>query len=156
MRSRMVRLRNSRLFWRPESGPWMHSLRDFGLLAALVVVLGWTGVARGEKSGKEIFLEQKCNKCHAIQSEKIAKLEKKGGEEDELAGEEETEQVEPPDLSGAGKTRDAEWLAKWLQKQVKDEKGRKHRGKFKASDAELKTLTAYVAGLKAKGSPGGK
>jgi hypothetical protein len=121
----------------------MSRLRDVAVIAALLFLVGWVGAAEA-KSGKDIFLEQKCNKCHSIDSEKIAKKEEKGGEEED----EEEEGTEPPDLSAAGKEHDAAWIAKWLQKQVKTDKGKKHRAKWKGSDDELKALTEYLAGLK--------
>ena len=129
----------------------MRWLRDVAVMAALVFLFGLAGMARAEKSGKDVFLEQKCTKCHSIDSEKIAKKEEKG--EDEEA--EEEEGTKPPDLSGAGKSHDAAWITKWLQKQVATDKGKKHKPKFKGTEAELKTVADYLAGLK-KGSAGGK
>lgn len=136
----------------------MEALRGFTALAAFLLVLVWTGAARGEKSGKEIFLEQKCAKCHSIQSQGIVKSEEKdeGGEDEFAMEEEEGEKVEPPDLSGTGKKRDPDWLTKWIQKKIENEEERKHRERFKGSEGDLKTLVEFLSGLKEERSGGGK
>jgi len=125
----------------------MTMLRALGVSVALLVLVLWTGTARAEKSGKELFLEKKCNKCHSIDSEKIAKKEEPAEEGEEAGGEEE----KPPDLSGIGKKQNADWLTKWMKKEVKNDDGKKHKGKFKGTDDELKAIVDYLAGLKTGG-----
>lgn len=122
----------------------------------VVLVLVWAAPGRAAGDGKDLYQKYKCTKCHSIQSQGIVKSEEKDeGEEDELS-EEEEEKVEPPDLSGAGKKRDAEWMAKWLRRKLENEEGRKHREKFKGDEGELKTLVEFLSGLKEKSSSGGK
>jgi len=128
----------------------MTMLRAVGVSVALLVFVLWTGTARAEKSGKELFLEKKCNNCHSIDSEKIAKKEEPAEEEEgEEAGGEEEDKT--PDLSGVGKKHDADWLTKWLKKEVKNDDGKKHKKKFKGSDEELKAIVDYLASLKTGG-----
>jgi len=129
----------------------MTTLRGLAVSLALLVFVLWTGTARAEKSGKDLFVEKKCNKCHSIDAEKIAKKEEPGEAEEE--GEEAggKEEKKPPDLSGVGKKHDADWITGWLQKKIKTDKGKKHKGKFKGTDEELKTLVTWLSGLKTGG-----
>ena len=89
-------------------------------------------------SGKSIFLDNKCNKCHPIESQGISRV-----------GEAPPGGKLPPDLSGVGLKHDAEWMQKWLHKEV-EQNGKKHMKKFGGSDDELMTLTAWLATLMKK------
>lgn len=97
-------------------------------------------------SGKEIFLEKKCNDCHLVKAEGIEKkISKKTGKA-----------KKGPDLSNVGSENDADFFTKWLKKEVKIEshfdKAKKvgHKKKFKGTDEELKTLTDWLAARKTK------
>lgn len=94
-------------------------------------VLGLSSVAHAD--GKEKFLEYKCNKCHSVDSHKIeqTKEKQKGG-----------------DLSEVGKTRDADWMMKYIKKEVTNDEDKKHKGKFKGTDEELKAIVDWCATLK--------
>lgn len=115
-------------------------------LAAALLLIGLTSAALAgeDPPGKKAFLRNKCQQCHTIDALNISKVE---GEEEEEAVEGE-EKVDPPDLSGAGKERTAEWHAKWLKKEEKTKKGRKHKKKFKGTAEELTVLSAWLATLK--------
>ncbi len=116
-----------------------------------LILIGVASDARAE-DGKQIFLKSECNECHTVEVLKIAKLEpKKGAAKDADADLEEgkdDEKTEPPDLSGIGKKHDAEWLSKWLTKKVKNDDGKRHRKKFKGTDAELASLVGFLSDLK--------
>ena len=88
-----------------------------------------------DASGKPIFLQSKCNKCHTIESQTIVRDGKP------------PEGKQPPDLSGVGLKHDAGWMQKWLLKEV-EMNDKKHIKKFSGTDDELKTLTAWLASLK--------
>lgn len=92
--------------------------------------MGLASVAHAD--GKEMFVEMKCNKCHSIDAEGIEQTKKKqkGG-----------------DLSEVGKERDAEWMTKYIKKEV-DIEGKKHKNKWKGTDGELKTIVDWLATLK--------
>jgi mono/diheme cytochrome c family protein len=86
--------------------------------------------------GKEIFLAQKCNLCHAVSS----------------AGIEATttnEKLKGPDLSTV-ELADAEALAAYL-KQEENLDGKKHKKKFTGSDDELKALIDWLKEQAASG-----
>jgi hypothetical protein len=138
---------------------------DFGTLAfAFLFLLAWAapeGRAEG-KTGKEIFLDHKCQKCHSIESEDILKSEKgtadeakedEGGFDDDFGNE--TEKTEPPDLSGVGKRHDPEWMTQFLKKKIRTEEGKKHKKRFKGSDEELQILIEFLAGLQTAAPEGG-
>jgi cytochrome c551/c552 len=83
---------------------------------------------------KELFVSSKCVKCHSIDSQGVA-AQPKEGEEEEIE-----------DLSKVGAERTAEWIQKFLRKQEAIE-GKKHKQKFRGSDADLETLATWLASL---------
>jgi cbb3-type cytochrome oxidase cytochrome c subunit len=93
---------------------------------------------RSSASGKSIFVDNKCTKCHSIESQGLQR-----------AGDPPPGGKLPPDLSGVGLKHDTEWMTKWLHKEV-EQNGKKHMKKFSGSDDELKTLTTWLATLKKK------
>ncbi len=113
------------------------------LLVAAVSTCVLTGATLKTNSdtGKGIFLDNKCNKCHSIESQGI----KRTSEPPEGA------KYPPPDLSGVGLRHTVEWMQQWLTKQV-EMHDKKHMKKFSGSDEELKTLTTWLGTLKKKGT----
>jgi hypothetical protein len=101
------------------------------LLAGLMLSLF---SAAGAAPGKKIFIEHKCNQCHTVNTEGIARAE----DEDE----DETDDA-PPDLSGVGDQLDAEKMDGWLRKKVAID-GDKHPKRFAGSDAERKVLIDWL------------
>jgi len=83
---------------------------------------------------KELFVASKCVKCHSIESQGVA-AKPKAGDEDEVH-----------DLSKVGAERTAEWIQKFLRKQEAIE-GKKHKLKFRGSDADLELLATWLASL---------
>ena len=116
-----------------------------------MILIGVSSDARAE-DGKQIFLKSECNECHTVEVLKIAKLEPKKGAakdaDDELAAGKDEDKTDPPDLSGIGKKQDADWFSKWLTKKVKNDDGKRHRKKFKGTDAELASLVGFLSDLK--------
>ena len=116
-----------------------------------LLLFGLWSEARAE-DGKDAFLKAECNECHTVQVLKIAKLEPKKGaakdEDDDLAAGKDEDKTDPPDLSGIGKTHDADWFSKWLTKKVKNDDGKRHRKKFKGTDAELASIAGFLFDLK--------
>ena len=97
--------------------------------------------AKGADSGKQLFVDQKCTKCHKVSALGIA-----------AAAEKET----IVDLSGVGGQRDASWLKKWVKKEIDKESATKpgekvkHKAAWKGSDADLDILVAWLKGLTQK------
>jgi mono/diheme cytochrome c family protein len=83
-------------------------------------------------AGQKLFMDKKCNTCHSIDSVKITK---------KLAS------SKAPDLSNVGAEKNAEWIAKWLKKEV-DINGKKHSAPFTGTPEETKTLSEWLATLK--------
>lgn len=118
-----------------------------GCLVTVLAVLGVLAAApqagaRKAKDGKAIFLENKCQSCHAIESQGLARKKLEGDEEKGAEG-----SKKPPDLSNVGSAHDAAWMARFLMK-LESKDREKHRRKFKGGEADLKTLTAWLATLK--------
>ena len=103
--------------WRPVGG---------AVMVAALVALGAT--ANAATDGKEIFLGQKCNMCHAVSS----------------AGITPTGKIKAPDLTGLAAKEDAAWLGKFLKKEAADKKGKKHIKPFTGSAEDLTTLVGWL------------
>jgi mono/diheme cytochrome c family protein len=87
--------------------------------------LGRVAQADDKPDAKKIFEESKCIKCHSAPGVK-------GGKKD---------------LAGVGKKHKAEDIKAFLLKEKKLD-GKKHKMKFKGSDAELEALVKWLASLK--------
>lgn len=103
-------------------------------LALLGLIASAPGAALAADA-KELFVSGKCQKCHSIESQGIAAKPKEGEEED------------VKDLSKVGAERTAEWIAKFMRKEEAI-KGKKHKQKYRGSDADLQTLATWLASLK--------
>lgn len=82
-------------------------------------------------SGKDIFVSNKCNSCHSIESQSIEK----------------TGKMKAPDLSAVGADHDAKWFAGFLQKK-ESLNDKKHPTAFKGEEKDLTTLSTWLASLK--------
>ena len=106
-----------------------------GFLTLTVVAMAMLTDAGTNKKNlpdaKANFIAAGCNSCHSIQSQGIAK----------------TGKSDAPDLSGCGLRHNADWIVKFLNKEVKlDDK--KHVKKWKGSAPDLATVATWLAGLK--------
>jgi cytochrome c5 len=116
--------------------------RNFGivLLLSVTALTGIVSVARasaaaaGTPDPKAIFLAQKCNLCHSVASASIEHTMKSS---------------KAPDLSGVGLERDAAWIQKFITRKEKLH-GKDHQKMFSGSEAELKALSEWLAGMKEK------
>ncbi len=116
--------------------------------AMLLLALAFSGVpsdaaplpgdgSGGELDGKAIFLAQKCNLCHGVESAGIEATTK-------------SEKMKGPDLTGAAAKVEPGWLGKYLRKQEQHE-GKDHKKEFKGSDEELQALIDWLLEQKAEG-----
>jgi cytochrome c5 len=101
--------------------PWM----ILGLLTAAVA-------SAADDPGKAVFLAQKCNLCHSVQSQGVDRTMKSS---------------KAPDLSTAGTTRTADWIEKFLKKEEMLN-GKKHQKSLTATPEETTQLVKWLAGLK--------
>lgn len=113
--------------------------RTVVLLGTAIVVfaflVAFAPIAKGDDaapSGAKLFVDKKCNTCHAIESQKIEK---------KMAS------SKAPDLSNVGATQNAEWITKWLNKEV-DLEGKKHPATWSGKPEEQKALADWLATLK--------
>lgn len=98
----------------------------------LICSIGLAADTASVPAGQKLFMDKKCNTCHSIDSLKITK---------KLAS------SKAPDLSNVGAERNAEWITKWLKKEV-DLNGKKHSAPFTGTPEETKTLADWLATLK--------
>lgn len=105
-----------------------------GWLIPLGLIASAPGAALAADA-KELFVSSKCVRCHAIEAQGIAAKPKQGEGED------------VKDLSKVGNEHDAAWIQKYLRKEEAI-KGKKHKQKFRGSDADLGTLATWLASLK--------
>jgi cbb3-type cytochrome oxidase cytochrome c subunit len=133
--------------------------RLFLTTLGLVVAVALSGTARAEDAkvpaGQKLFLDNKCNSCHSVSG---AGIEKKSAEAAEKATADKaaTEKTaatpthKAPDLSSIGTDQKADWMAKFLKKEVAAKDGKKHMKLWKGTDADLKTLTEWLGDQKAE------
>ena len=107
-----------------------------GLALSLGATLTPTARAAAAPDGKQVFLDQKCNMCHAVSS----------------AGITPTSKIKAPDLAGLASKEDPAFLAKFLKKAA-DKNGKKHVKPFTGTDEEL---SAVIAWLEKQGKPAEK
>ena len=113
-----MEIRATRWFWLP--------------LLALIATAPRAAVAA---DAKQLFVDSKCVKCHSIDSQGV-KAQPNAGEEKDVH-----------DLSKVGSERTAEWIQKFLRKEETLD-GKKHKLKFRGSDADLGVLASWLASLK--------
>ena len=125
-----------------------------GVIAVAVAVV--LAPRLGRADGKQIFLDQKCNKCHSLKALGIEKV-KVADPEDAEGGEGDGKEAKGPDLSDQGlKGHDAGWYSKWLNKEIKkksvydEAKEVSHKKKFKGTPEELKAVADFLLEQKKK------
>ncbi|MFN7963962.1 MAG: c-type cytochrome [Thermoanaerobaculia bacterium] len=99
-------------------------------LATAFVPVSQKAYAAAAPDGKAVFLAQKCNNCHAIQT---AGIEAKA----------QNEKLRGPDLGGVVEKLDPALVGKYVRKQEKIE-GKLHKFEFKGTDDELKVLIDWL------------
>jgi cbb3-type cytochrome oxidase cytochrome c subunit len=97
-----------------------------------LIFLSYTSAQEAEPAGKKIFMDQKCNLCHSIESQTITKK---------------TATSKAPDLSNVGSEQSAEWIEKFLTKQVMLHE-KKHAKAWTGTKEDLTTLATWLATLK--------
>jgi mono/diheme cytochrome c family protein len=107
-----------------------------GLMAAgfSAIVLFAAATNGANADGKSIFTTNKCNVCHSISAQGITKTNDKS---------------KAPDLSGVGAQHNADWIAKFINKET-DLNGKQHGLKFKGSPDELKAVASWLGQQKKK------
>ena len=112
------------------------NMRTLLILATLCV--GTTAVSFAqeaeETAGKEAFLSNKCERCHAVESAGIESTAR-------------SRRARGPDLSKTGESRDAEWLAKYIEKEAQAN-DRDHPVSWKGDAKELEAIASWLASLK--------
>lgn len=82
--------------------------------------------------GKAIFTNNKCSTCHSVEVQSI-----------------ECKKKDPVDLSTVGNTYNAEFISKYLIKEVEID-SKLHKIAFKGTEEELKTLSEWLGSLKSE------
>jgi cbb3-type cytochrome oxidase cytochrome c subunit len=118
---------------------------------ALAVPLAATVAEEAAKSGAEVkipagqklFLDNSCNSCHTMKGQGIEKKKSATATEATAA----TPAAAPskvPDLSAVGLEHDQAWMTKFLMK-TETLHDKKHMKTWKGTEADLATLTAWLA-----------
>ncbi|MCX7879946.1 MAG: hypothetical protein N2517_04730 [Ignavibacteria bacterium] len=108
----------------------MKRLTIIGILFAFVFYYIQSQAQETDTKGKEIFIEAKCNTCHALSSQQI---EAKSKAQKDKAG----------DISEMKIEFETDFLIKYLKKEVEINK-KKHPVAFKGSDEDLKILVDFI------------
>jgi mono/diheme cytochrome c family protein len=118
------------------------------VLALAVGGVSWsarTWAAEGKTpAGQAVFIKYRCRSCHTIEALGIEKKVAEGEEEEPTP-----KKKKPPDLSGVGLKHNAAWMTGWLLKKETIE-GEHHMKKFRGTQKELATLTAWLETMKTK------
>lgn len=101
------------------------------ILAAMLVVVLFAGILTAQtKTGKDIFLEAKCNTCHPISTEDI------------------TTKGKALDLANYGeKQKSTDEIKQYLNKENDMGKGKNHPVKFKGTDEDFNQLVGWLSTL---------
>jgi cbb3-type cytochrome oxidase cytochrome c subunit len=94
-------------------------------------------------AGQKLFLDNGCNSCHSMKGQGIEKKKSATATEAKAA----TPAAAPsktPDLSAVGLERDQAWMTKFLLK-TETLHDKKHMKTWKGTEADLATLTAWLA-----------
>ena len=114
---------------------------------AFAAIIGAPAARAQDADGKKIFLEQRCNRCHKIDSQGVVIVEGEDPADEEGDEPDSGEKRDPPDLSNVGAEKDKVWIAKFLIKQETLD-GRKHKKRFRGSKEELKVVAEWLGTLK--------
>jgi len=104
----------------------MSSSRCLSSLVLAAGLLPLPAVA-ADLDGKKIFVDQKCNMCHAVSS----------------AGIEATGKIKAPDLTGLASKLDAKTLTGFLKKET-EINGKKHIKPFTGTPEEMAAVVAWL------------
>lgn len=106
----------------------------FALVAVALLTPGLEPVVYAEDApGQAVFMAQKCNTCHSVEAVGIeAKMK--------------SEKMKGPDLTDVASRHDAEWITKYLNKEV-DIDGKKHSKGFTGTDEELQQLLDWFKSM---------
>lgn len=105
-------------------------------VSSVVALCATAMTASAQDAGKEAFLSNSCNRCHAIESEEIEATAK-------------SKRVRGPDLSNVGDTRDAAWLTKYIEKEVQTN-DKDHPVAWKGSAKDLQAMATWLASLESQ------
>ena len=100
-----------------------------------LIALGFMSPAFAEDApGKKVFIANKCNTCHSIESQGITMTLKSS---------------KAPDLSNVGSEHKADWLVKYISKEeTKNDK--KHIKGWTGTKEDLQTVAKWLESLKKK------
>ena len=139
-------------------------------LISAICVAGFAAASCGvahaadDNPGLALFKKGGCNECHSISALGVQKEAKKKADPAAQASAEAKKETadpaasasteakkkkDPPDLSGVGLEKDAKWISAFLNKE-ETLNGEKHEKRFKGTEADRRTLSMFLAGLKTK------
>jgi len=94
-------------------------------------------------AGQKLFLDNGCNSCHTMKGQGIEK-KKSATATEATASTPAAAPSKVPDLSAVGLERDQAWMTKFLLK-TETLHDKKHMKTWKGTEADLATLTAWLA-----------
>jgi cytochrome c2 len=104
-----------------------------------ILFLALAAAPQAVAQGQDVFLAQKCNLCHSVES---AGIEAKTKSEKLFGG----------DLSDVTTRHEEAWIAQYIKREVQKD-GEDHKREFTGTDEELQALIDW---LKAQAAAGGE
>ena len=83
--------------------------------------------------GQDLFVEEKCDRCHAIASLGIEATTK-------------SDRMRGPDLGETDQQRTAEWIVRYVAKQIELD-GKSHRTTYKGTQENLEAIAKWLSQL---------
>lgn len=104
------------------------------MTAMFVMVSTMAGPAYAEHEGQKAFIANKCDNCHSIEKLEIERKIK-------------SEKMKGPDLGDVGDRHMAEWMVKFLKREV-DLDDDLHKQEYKGSKKDLEAISAWLGEMK--------
>jgi hypothetical protein len=111
---------------------------EFLIVIAVFVCLipfgAWAAETKADDPGKKAFIDSKCNVCHAVSTEGIESKMK-------------ATSTKAPDLSGVGAEQTADFITKFLKKEVTLH-DKKHSKAWTGKEEDLQAIVTWLSSLK--------
>ena len=101
-----------------------------------VVMMMWVLGEQTPSSGKDAFLANKCNRCHAVSSHEIEATARSAS-------------MHGPDLGADSTEHDADWLKGYIERREELD-GKMHRSRYAGTSEDLDVIVEWLVEIQAE------